>query len=67
MAPFALCPQCAAEYADPSDRRFHAQPIACPQCGPALELLDGRGRPLAVRAEALDMAGRALLDGRCWR
>ncbi len=64
MAPFALCPQCAAQYADPSDRRFHAQPIACPQCGPALELLDGRGRPLAVRAEALDMAGRALLDGR---
>ena len=42
--PFALCPDCAAEYADPADRRFHAQPIACPRCGPALELLDGRGR-----------------------
>ena len=37
MARFSLCPQCAAEYADPSDRRFHAEPLACPQCGPRLE------------------------------
>ena len=27
---------CAAEYADPADRRFHAQPNACPECGPRL-------------------------------
>ena len=26
---------------DPADRRFHAEPIACPACGPRL-LLDGR-------------------------
>jgi hydrogenase maturation protein HypF len=25
---------CAAHYADPGDRRFHAQPVACPNCGP---------------------------------
>ena len=25
-----------AEYRDPTDRRFHAQPIACPDCGPSL-------------------------------
>ena len=36
MAEFPLCPDCAAEYADPGDRRFHAQPIACPTCGPRL-------------------------------
>ncbi|NOG48512.1 MAG: hypothetical protein HND48_02980 [Chloroflexi bacterium] len=34
MRAFALCPECSAEYHDPSDRRFHAQPIACPRCGP---------------------------------
>lgn len=36
MAPFSMCPDCAAEYADPADRRFHAQPIACPTCGPRI-------------------------------
>ncbi|HKD86701.1 MAG TPA: carbamoyltransferase HypF [Terriglobales bacterium] len=25
---------CDAQYHNPSDRRFHAQPIACPRCGP---------------------------------
>ena len=25
---------CAAQYRDPADRRFHAQPVACPACGP---------------------------------
>jgi len=33
---FPLCPACAAEYHDPCDRRFHAQPVACPDCGPRL-------------------------------
>ena len=36
MAAFAMCARCAGEYADPADRRFHAQPIACPNCGPSL-------------------------------
>jgi len=31
---FPMCPECAAEYADPLDRRFHAQPDACFDCGP---------------------------------
>ena len=36
MAGFPLCPDCAREYADPMDRRFHAEPVACPVCGPRL-------------------------------
>ena len=36
MAVFAMCADCAAEYADPADRRFHAEPVACPVCGPQL-------------------------------
>ena len=27
-----------AEYHDPADRRFHAQPVCCPDCGPTLRL-----------------------------
>ena len=30
-----MCAACQAEYDDPRDRRFHAQPNACPACGPA--------------------------------
>ncbi len=44
MSVFTMCPTCQKEYDDPSDRRFHAQPNACPSCGPALELRDNRGR-----------------------
>ena len=35
MATFEMCPGCAREYSSPADRRFHAQPIACNDCGPA--------------------------------
>jgi hydrogenase maturation protein HypF len=45
MAPFAMCPACAKEYADPADRRFHAQPDACAACGPRLVLLAEDGTP----------------------
>ncbi|MCE6950211.1 carbamoyltransferase HypF [Cereibacter sphaeroides] len=38
MAVFGMCEDCRAEYGDPADRRFHAQPIACPACGPHLWL-----------------------------
>lgn len=34
MKSFKLCDKCKAEYENPTDRRFHAQPIACNQCGP---------------------------------
>jgi hydrogenase maturation protein HypF len=36
MAAFAMCAACARDYHDPSNRRFHAEPIACPACGPCL-------------------------------
>jgi len=35
------------EYADPNDRRFHAQPDACPVCGPTLQLTDSSGNTMA--------------------
>ncbi|MDZ7635826.1 MAG: carbamoyltransferase HypF [Bacteroidales bacterium] len=38
MASFAMCPRCAAEYNDITDRRFHAQPVACNSCGPVCTL-----------------------------
>ena len=34
MAGFPMCEACDAEYRNPADRRFHAQPDACFECGP---------------------------------
>jgi hydrogenase maturation protein HypF len=53
MRDFVLCPDCRREYTDPADRRFHAQPNACPRCGPQLTL------PIAEAANAL-ASGRIL-------
>jgi hydrogenase maturation protein HypF len=46
MAGFDMCDACRAEYDDPTDRRFHAQPVCCPACGPRLSLLDADGSAL---------------------
>ena len=35
MQHWLLDDYCAAEYQDPANRRFHAQPVACPACGPS--------------------------------
>lgn len=34
MESFAMCRGCLQEYTSVTDRRFHAQPIACNHCGP---------------------------------
>ncbi len=46
MRHFPLCSACRAEYEDPGDRRFHAEPNACPVCGPRVTLLRLGGPPL---------------------
>lgn len=48
MAPFIMCETCQREYDDLGDRRFHAQPNACPKCGPKLTLLDDKGRKIDI-------------------
>lgn len=60
MAGFAICPDCQAEYDSPADRRFHAQPIACPTCGPRL-WFEAQGEILAQ--DAIDAAVALLRAG----
>jgi hydrogenase maturation protein HypF len=38
MESFTLCNICEKEYKDVNDRRFHAQPVACNNCGPHYSL-----------------------------
>ncbi len=54
----------ALEYDDPLDRRFHAQPTACPHCGLGSLRRGRRGKVQAAeREEALQLAEKALRDG----
>jgi len=46
MHKFQMCKDCLAEYNDPEDRRFHAQPNACKKCGPELLLIDRNGKKI---------------------
>ncbi|MET9455664.1 hypothetical protein ABZY05_11340 [Streptomyces canus] len=45
-----MCPDCAREYADPADRRFHAQPVACPAGRTTQRRHHRSARPVAVTA-----------------
>jgi len=61
MQPFTMCPQCQAEYDDIDDRRYHAQPNACPVCGPQVELV--AGDELCTRDKAVQGAIERLVAG----
>jgi hydrogenase maturation protein HypF len=75
MAGFSMCRACQAEYDDPGDRRFHAQPNGCAACGPRPRLLDPAGAeqagdPLAATVAALRagqiVAVKAAATWRAW-
>jgi hydrogenase maturation protein HypF len=63
MCPFLLCQDCRQEYEDPNDRRFHAQSMACRQCGPRLTWKERYGATLAEHDQALSEACAAILRG----
>lgn len=61
MRDFPMCDDCLKEYSDWSNiRRFHAQGISCPKCGPSLRLLNSSGEevpckdPIAEAARLID-------------
>ena len=62
MERWPLDSYCASEYHDPGNRRFHAQPLACPRCGPNYFLYVG-GKTVANREVAIQQAALLLRDG----
>ncbi len=64
MAGFQLCTDCGQDYNNPIDRRFHAQPTACPTCGPMVwfERL-GQQQPIVKDDQAIEQAAIALKQG----
>src|SRR4029077_7592520 len=68
MRHFAMCPDCTKEYEDAANRRFHAQPNACPACGPRLWYADARGvegsgDPIGLAAAAIARGEIVALKG----
>ncbi len=70
MQGFSLCDTCHREYSDESNRRFHAQPIACNFCGPhyRLQTCDGRieedyTQVVACMGQVLEQGGVIALKG----
>ncbi len=63
MDDFPMCEDCNREYTDPLDRRYHAQTIACPHCGPKLRFYQA-GEALANGPEAIAEAVLELEAGR---
>lgn len=67
MAAFPMCSACRAEYENPADRRFHAQPVACPVCGPRLwyetEGKEQTGEPIAHAVACLRNGGIVAVKG----
>ena len=61
---FKMCKACEQEYNNPLDRRFHAQPISCFSCGPTLSLLDNENKRFASNEEAIQMAAKAVVEGK---
>lgn len=63
MAGFIMCAACRGEYEDPADRRFHAQPVACPACGPRLWLEGSGDTRIAIEDDPVDATRRLLQAG----
>lgn len=56
MKTFRLCGECQVEYDNMADRRFHAEAMACPVCGPHVSLWDQHGHVLAEKEDAVQQA-----------
>jgi hydrogenase maturation protein HypF len=63
MRSFPMCSQCEAEYTNPSDRRYHAQTIACPRCGPRLTFDGSSEGPIEQAAAALRLGRIVAIKG----
>ena len=63
MKNFPMCNSCRREYEDVNDRRFHAQPVACSDCGPHYTLYTESGSIEGIEKIISSIAGVILKGG----
>jgi len=65
MSVFKMCGKCATQYTDVTDRRFHAQPVACGVCGPKIWLTDSNGKTIKTGTDnTIVETAKLLRDGK---
>ncbi len=62
MKNFHMCDSCRREYEDVKDRRFHAQPVACADCGPHYTLYTKKDKIEGIEIILLKTA-EAIMNG----
>lgn len=62
MKVFEMCPQCQSEYENIEDRRYHAQPNACADCGPQVSLYQNKRKLESV--DPIEKAVKLLKEGK---
>ncbi|MEM2393421.1 MAG: carbamoyltransferase HypF, partial [Candidatus Bathyarchaeia archaeon] len=62
MRDFPMCSFCKGEYGNPLNRRFHAQTVACPKCGPKAYLTTNKGELIPHR-DPIREAGKLISEG----
>ncbi len=63
MNDFPLCDDCLNEYSDPRNiRRFHAQGISCPKCGPRLHLYSRDGELISAE-DPIGLTSKLINEG----
>ena len=60
MSAFSMCPSCRKEYITVSDRRFHAEPVACNHCGPSYYALYNKVK-VTDYSELLNLSSLSLI------
>jgi hydrogenase maturation protein HypF len=68
MSSFTLCSACQQDYDNMENRRFHAQPIACPTCGPKVWLepsaMSSEQDVISSEQDVIAIASKLLLQGK---
>jgi hydrogenase maturation protein HypF len=62
MKDFKMCVRCSSEYNNILDRRFHAQPIACNNCGPEYQYYEA-GKTISGTAMILNAVSLLISSG----
>ena len=64
MAEFIMCDDCKKEYTTILDRRFHAQPVACKNCGPHYSFYYNRENKTDEINEIISIANKEIMAGK---
>ena len=63
MNAFTMCNECAGEYISISDRRYHAQPVSCHECGPEYTWSE-KGEDSLTFEQAMERVAGFIEDGK---